>query len=87
MPREAALDSEFLSVASQVGLEQTRRLHTAFKTYELNDFVSRLKSQYLPNDENDDGSQVPQFDWSGLGKRVAPKFHSTPDIDFMYHCF
>lgn len=46
MPREAALDAEFLHVASQLGLEQTRRLHTGFKSYEISDFISRLRAQF-----------------------------------------
>ena len=78
MPREAALDSEFLQVASQLGLEQTRRLHTGFKTYEINDFVSRLRAQHQRQD-----GEAEVFDWMALGKRASPRFHSTPAANFM----
>lgn len=87
MPREAALDSEFLQVASQLGLEQTRRLHTGFKTYEVNDFVSRLRSQYqrgAEDDADEDTNGAAVFNWADLGKRISPKFHSTPAANFMY---
>lgn len=83
MPREAALDSEFLQVASQLGLEQTRRLHTAFKSYEVNEFISRLRSQWQGEEEEPEDTNR-TFNWLELGKRVSGRFHSTPEADFMY---
>jgi hypothetical protein len=79
MPREAALDSEFLHDASQLALEQTRRLHTGFKTYDINDFVSRLRSQFQRDAE--EGDEV--LNWLEFGKIISPKFHSTPAANFM----
>ena len=49
---------------------------TGFKTYDVNDFVSRLRTQY----QNENGV----FDWAALGKKVSPKFNSTPSANFMY---
>lgn len=41
--REAALDSEFLSLASRISAERVSRFKTAFDVLDPNDFISRLK--------------------------------------------
>jgi hypothetical protein len=50
-PREAALDSEFLSLISQLGVEQCHRLQTGFRTYTIDDYITKIKT-FLQRDEN-----------------------------------
>jgi len=88
MPREAALDSEFLTLTSQLGLERTRRLHTAFKSYDINDFISRVRAQLLGvNPQEDVGLtqdiEPDTFDWIALGPKASTPFQSTKPIEFM----
>jgi hypothetical protein len=84
MPREAALDSEFLTLATQFGLEQTNRLQTGYQTKDINDFVARIKS-VLRNGENtsDDTEQQEEFNWTKLGRAAMKYLKRVPTITFM----
>lgn len=44
MPREAALDSEFMGLASKLGAEQVSKLQTGFRSYNIYDFVLKLRA-------------------------------------------
>jgi len=90
--REAALDSEFLSIASQVGLERTRRLRTLFKAFEIDEFVVRVRAHLQGGDANnnnvDDSTEYvsQEGNWKAIGQRdtCSAVFQSTPLVDFMY---
>jgi len=88
MPREAALDSEFLSATSQLGLEQVNRLHTHFKTYDASTFVQKARCVLLKKDpkapEEDEEEPEEELDWDNLGKLSLKYFRVTPTVDFLY---
>jgi len=87
MPREAALDSEFLALASQLGTEQCYRLNTGFRQYEIGEFITKLKTnlQASGNIEDDEGDEVHKhYDWNKLGNLASQFFATTPTATFMY---
>eukprot|EP01132_Coremiostelium_polycephalum_P005283 gene5283-6576_t len=81
MPREAALDSEFLSLASQYGLEQAQRLKVSFNTFDSNGFITRLRDTLAQLSEDD---EINPNGWMKLGERFSTIFSTTPKFDFMY---
>jgi len=85
--REAALDSEFLSLASQLGVEQTSRLDTGLKSRDPNEFVTKMR-HFMLKDASlkvEEGEEETEFlDWSKVGKISMNYFKKTPNISFMY---
>ncbi len=86
MPREAALDSEFLTIAAQFGAERASRLTLGFKTRDINEFTTKVR-MYLKGseavDENMDNEQIEEFNWLELGKKTKGLIKRTPAVEFM----
>ncbi|XP_015747567.1 PREDICTED: EP300-interacting inhibitor of differentiation 3-like, partial [Acropora digitifera] len=95
--REAALDSRFLVVASNLGSQQAQQLQTHLVTFSHDTFVQKLITfmggrniaEVSEEDEEDEASTrrrhpPPQLDWHKLGKKACSTFRRTPSIDFMF---
>ncbi|EGG24462.1 hypothetical protein DFA_06612 [Cavenderia fasciculata] len=90
MPREAALDSEFLSLASQLGYEKTQRFKVAFSTFDSNGFINRLYTTLSQLGSDQDGQEEQQDDDQQDGdddennnnkkKRKKGRSSSTDDV-------
>jgi len=89
MPREAALDSEFMNQISQFGLEQVTRLHTHFKSYDVSSFVQRVhllmqgKDTTTTTQERQEENEEVDLDWQRLGNQCISFFKVTPSVDFL----
>ncbi|XP_074613623.1 non-structural maintenance of chromosomes element 4 homolog A-like [Acropora palmata] len=95
--REAALDSRFLVVASNLGSQQAQQLQTHLVTFSHDTFVQKLITfmggrNIAEVSEEDEENEVstrrrhppPQLDWNKLGKKACSTFRRTPSIDFMF---
>jgi len=79
-PREAALDTEFLSLAAQLGAEQSYRLVTGFTTYDPEDYISKVKAIWGADQQDN-----PNRCWTGFYDEYCDQFISnTPKCSFMY---
>ncbi|KYQ99770.1 hypothetical protein DLAC_03715 [Tieghemostelium lacteum] len=76
--REAALDSEFLSLTSQYGLEQVQSLKITLTNFNSLVFMNRVKDRL--NESEDDLTDA----WTKLGASVKNIYNPTPLFDFMY---
>lgn len=71
-------------------MEQTRRLQTGFKAYEIGDFITKLRAGLQgvgATDANDIATQdlsSDSYDWLALGRKHVSLFKLTPRADFMY---
>jgi len=85
-PREAVLDSEFLCLVSQFGVEKTQRLPSNCRTYTPADFVGKLKNFTGASESQKDGEgNARDLNWESLGTKVVPYFRkSTPTFSFLY---
>jgi len=85
-PREAVLDSEFLCLVSQFGVEKTQRLPSNCRTYTPVDFAGKLKSFTGASESQKDGEgNVRDLNWESLGTKVVQYFRkSTPTFSFLY---
>lgn len=71
MPREAALDSEFLSLTSSLGMEQAQRIKTGFQQFNIDEFIDKVNK-----DIDEDG-------WDKLFNISHQYILSTPTVTFM----
>lgn len=85
--REAALDSEFLSLASQFGVEQAHRLNTGFKSRDINEFVTKVRNRMRPSIDEQfnetENQNLEDMDWDTIGKKAIKCFKRTPSVTFM----
>jgi len=78
-PREAALDTEFLSVASTLGVERSVRLTAGFSAYNTFEYVSKIKTLWTNEEELKDDR------WTNFWSRFCSKnIRETPKTSFMY---
>lgn len=71
MPREAALDSEFLSLTSSLGMEQAQRIKTGFQQFNIDEFIDTVNKEI-----EEDG-------WNKLFNISQHYILSTPTVTFM----
>lgn len=89
MPREAVLDSEFLSLASQLGVEKSSRLHTGFKTFDPNELITKIRYALLKEASVDvaqeiENENIDNWNWNGLGKTASSLFLRVPSFTSLY---
>eukprot|EP00727_Mastigamoeba_balamuthi_P004386 m51a1_g13946 hypothetical protein (982) ;mRNA; r:899498-903608 len=88
-PREAALDSEFLSQVSALGAEQIHKLQTGLRCYDIAEFVLRLRQRLgVPDDDAAvvaDGGAQAAGDWAAFGRSALARgvWKTTPTTDVM----
>jgi hypothetical protein len=75
-PREAALDTEFLTVASQLGAEQSTRLESGVSRYTIEGYVNKLLGMW----ENQENEKIEEFHH----QHVQSMFVTTPSRNFLY---
>jgi agmatine/peptidylarginine deiminase len=85
MPREAALDSEFLTVVAQLGQEQAQRVHTGIKQKTPSEFISKLRLFMRTGDiatevEANNEDEHMHLDWKKTGELAAGYFKRTPSL-------
>ncbi|EFA78396.1 hypothetical protein PPL_09047 [Heterostelium album PN500] len=80
-PREAALDSELLSLTSQLGYEQAQRFKVAPSSFDTVNFITRLRNSLVQLGED---NEVTEDGWNKFGEQVSSKFNDVPVFDFMY---
>jgi hypothetical protein len=85
MPREAALDTEFMGLASKLGAEQISKLQTGFRSYNIYDYVLKLRAMLSVAELGADQDAADmQLDWTKLEKSVRPVYKTIPPASFMY---
>ncbi|XP_019615521.1 PREDICTED: EP300-interacting inhibitor of differentiation 3-like [Branchiostoma belcheri] len=101
MTREAALDSQFLVLASTLGSQKANQLHTDFVTFEPHVFADKLLSfmtgrRAIPEDPEEDEDEeeerrsvvrVPTAGWEKLGEEARRHFNRAPAFHFLYGSF
>ncbi|GAM21991.1 hypothetical protein SAMD00019534_051660 [Acytostelium subglobosum LB1] len=80
-PREAALDSELLSLASQLGLEQSQKFKVTFNSFDSEGFITRVRDHLMQLSEDND---VNEQGWNRFGQAVNEHYNTVPEFDFMY---
>ncbi|KIY50141.1 hypothetical protein FISHEDRAFT_39848 [Fistulina hepatica ATCC 64428] len=90
-PQEAALDSQFLLMASTMGAQKARAMKSGSGSFDIDDFVAKLITfmggrQPSDNDENDeyeieDGTAA--LDWDKIGRKALAKSRRVPTMTFM----
>jgi len=89
-PREAVLDSEFMSITSQYGAEQARALQTGFKAFEPLDFINAVKHRLsgrnrFQENENEENEEDPrEYNWTSFGRMALHYCATAPLLHFMY---
>ncbi|XP_078586978.1 EP300-interacting inhibitor of differentiation 3-like [Branchiostoma floridae x Branchiostoma japonicum] len=102
MTREAALDSQFLVLASTLGSQKANQLHTDFVTFEPHVFADKLVSfmtgrRTIPEDADEDDEdeeenrrravRIPAAGWEKLGEDARRCFNRAPAFHFLYGSF
>ncbi|CAH1277540.1 EID3, partial [Branchiostoma lanceolatum] len=99
MTREAALDSQFLVLASTLGNQKASQLHTDFVTFEPHVFADKLVSfmtgrRSIPEDQDEDDDEgrrravrIPTAGWDKLGDDARRYFNRAPAFHFLYGSF
>lgn len=90
--REAALDSQFLVLVSNLGREQAQHLQTGIVTFEPRTFAEKLitfMGGRHVGEEADEESEnqlrrLEAGDWAKLENAVANSWRRTPTIEFMH---
>ena len=81
-PKEAVLDSEFLSITSSYAAQQADKLSSAFVTIDVNVFIQKFRNAIKKTEivEDDDNAN---FDWekcSRLGQKFFKKRVNCPSF-------
>eukprot|EP01103_Thecamoeba_quadrilineata_P016955 TRINITY_DN5843_c0_g1_i1.p1 TRINITY_DN5843_c0_g1~~TRINITY_DN5843_c0_g1_i1.p1 ORF type:complete len:369 (+),score=87.98 TRINITY_DN5843_c0_g1_i1:68-1174(+) len=98
-PREAVLDSEFLSLAATLGVEQVQKFHS-LRAHDPIDFLFRLRQNFSNtrttsssqdddsrDDDDDEAVNNRDLNWSNIGAICVPLFHTVPVVDFLFGNF
>ncbi|XP_006630611.1 non-structural maintenance of chromosomes element 4 homolog A [Lepisosteus oculatus] len=95
--REAALDSQFLVLATDLGKEKASQLHAEGTIFDPSAFAEHLLSfmglNRLEEEEDDSdeegvaGGFLPQDAWHQLGREAEKCFRTSPSFHFMFGSF
>ncbi|NWI87594.1 NSE4A protein, partial [Pitta sordida] len=89
-PREAALDAQFLVIASNLGKEKANELHSEMTTFDTALFAEDLLTFMGINrtevDENDSGF-LPSDAWEKVGEEAMKYFRRAPTFHYMLGSF
>ncbi|KAG7462696.1 hypothetical protein MATL_G00187530 [Megalops atlanticus] len=93
--REAALDAQFLVLATDLGKEKASQLHADGSAFDPMGYAEHLLSLMGLNrleeedsdEEGESGGYLPQDAWQRLGKKVENCFRTAPSFHFMLGSF
>jgi len=80
-PREAALDSRWLMMASDIGATKAKLLKHDAGAFEVDDFISKLILDM--GGAEDDGEELDGAGWAKIGRKALAKSRRVPTIGFM----
>ncbi|NXD36265.1 NSE4A protein, partial [Copsychus sechellarum] len=94
--REAALDAQFLVIASNIGKEKATELHSEMSAFDSTAFAEDLltfmginRTEEEETDDSEDASDVflPSDAWKTMGEEAPKYFRRAPTFHFMMGSF
>jgi non-structural maintenance of chromosomes element 4 len=80
-PREAALDSKWLMMASDIGVTKAKLLKHDTGVFDVDDFISQLVLSM--GGAEDVGEQLDGGGWAKIGRKALAKSKRVPTMGFM----
>ncbi|KAF5321967.1 hypothetical protein D9619_001921 [Psilocybe cf. subviscida] len=93
-PQEATLDSNYLLMASSIGVQKARAMKSGSGAFDVDDFITKL-ARYMGGrrniedalpEESDDGEETQDgrpLDWDRIGLKALAKSRRVPALTFM----
>ncbi|NXF00696.1 NSE4A protein, partial [Smithornis capensis] len=92
-PREAALDAQFLVVASNLGKEKASELHSEMTSFDTATFAEDLLTfmginrTELEDDDSEPGGFLPSDAWQKVGEEALKYLRRAPTFHYMLGSF
>ncbi|NXH99207.1 NSE4A protein, partial [Pachycephala philippinensis] len=94
--REAALDAQFLVIASNIGKEKANELHSEMSAFDSTAFaedlltfmgINRTEAEEMDDSEDDPGGFLPSDAWQKMGAEALKYFRRAPTFHYMMGSF
>ncbi|NXR45985.1 NSE4A protein, partial [Hippolais icterina] len=92
--REAALDAQFLVLASNIGKEKANELHSDMSAFDSTAFAEDLltfmginRTEETDDSEDGPGGFLPTDAWKRMGEEALKYFKRAPDVHYMLGSF